>query len=168
MDGLTTLLESPFVRTLPDSSDQLTSAGAAGYRTLRCSRTTGLQARRVVLEQELGRRSIDLHRFDLRALETRMRAKLDDWRNLLRRNVQDARAVLRALLVGPLRFTPIVEDRRRGYAFRGTIALDRLLAGVVDLPTVVASPTGFGADSDVQRTSLQTGSASRDDNERMK
>lgn len=29
---------------------------------------------------------------------------------------------------------------RFAYAFEGTIALDRLLAGVVDLPTKVASP----------------------------
>jgi hypothetical protein len=45
--------------------------------------------------------------------------------------------VLRTLLVGPLRFTPIDEERRRGYAFEGMIALDRLLSGVVDLPRVV-------------------------------
>jgi len=30
----------------------------------------------------------------------------------------------------------------RGYAFEGTIALDRLLSGVVELPTRMASPTG--------------------------
>jgi hypothetical protein len=47
--------------------------------------------------------------------------------------------VLRALLVGPLRFTPVLEERRRGYAFTGTIALDRLIAGVVELPTKMAS-----------------------------
>ena len=78
------------------------------------------------------------------ALEARLRAKLADWRGLLQRNIQEARAVLRGLLIGPLRFTPVNDERRRGYAFRGTIALDRLLAGVVDLPTVVASPTGLG------------------------
>ena len=46
-------------------------------------------------------------------------------------------------LVGPLKFTPVVEGRRRGYTFEGTIALDRLLAGVVVLPTKVASPTSL-------------------------
>ena len=51
--------------------------------------------------------------------------------------MSDGRAVLRTLLVGPLRFTPIDEERRRGYAFEGMIALDRLLSGVVDLPRVV-------------------------------
>ena len=80
---------------------------------------------------------------DLAGLEARLRAKLADWRGLLRRNIAEGRAVLRTLLVGPLRFTPIIEDRRRGYAFEGAIALDRLLSGVVDLPPKVASPAGF-------------------------
>ena len=50
--------------------------------------------------------------------------------------------VLRALLIGPLRFTPIDDGGRRGYAFSGTVALDRLLAGAVEWPTMMASPTG--------------------------
>ena len=74
-----------------------------------------------------------------------MRAKLSDWRGLLRRNVKEGRAVLRALLIGPLQFTPVNDQGRRGYAFKGTIALDRLLAGVVELTTMVASPTGTAA-----------------------
>jgi site-specific DNA recombinase len=79
------------------------------------------------------------------ALEQRLRAKLADWRGLLMRNVREGRAVLRTLLMGPIRFTPIVEERRRGYAFEGVIALDRLLAGVLELPPLVASPAGFAA-----------------------
>jgi hypothetical protein len=53
------------------------------------------------------------------------------------------RGVLRTLLIGPLRFTPVIEERRRGYAFRGAIALDRLIDGIVDLPTNMASPSGL-------------------------
>jgi site-specific DNA recombinase len=88
---------------------------------------------------------------DLASLRGRLREKLDDWRGLLRRNVGEARGVLRALLIGPLRFTPVTEERRRGYAFDGRIALDRLLSGVIDLsrsttrvqmPPLVASPAG--------------------------
>jgi hypothetical protein len=48
--------------------------------------------------------------------------------------VQDARDVLRALLIGPLRFTPIDEDRRRGYAFSFTISIDKMVSGVLELP----------------------------------
>ena len=36
-----------------------------------------------------------------------------------------------------------LDARRRGYAFEGAIALARLLTGVIELPTVMASPTGF-------------------------
>jgi len=71
---------------------------------------------------------------------------LSDWRGLLQRNVPEARALLRTLLVGPLTFTPVDDGERGGYTFRGTIALDRLLERVVDLPTKTpaeeASPTG--------------------------
>ncbi len=42
--------------------------------------------------------------------------------------------------MGPIKFTPIREARRRGYAFEATIAPDRLLSGVIDLPTKMASP----------------------------
>jgi hypothetical protein len=78
-------------------------------------------------------------------LEARIREKLEDWRGLLTRNVQTGREVLRLLLVEPLRFTPVVDEHRRGFSFRGSIALDRLVSGVVDLPKTLArmaSPTG--------------------------
>ena len=67
-------------------------------------------------------------------MERRVREKLADWRGLLTRNVDSGRDVLRALLVGPLRFTPVVNEGQRGYRFTGTIALDRLVAGAIDLP----------------------------------
>ena len=70
------------------------------------------------------------------ALEQRLRVKLADWRGLLTRNVETGRDVLRTL------FTPVIDERRRGYAFRGAVALDRLIAGMVDLPTQMASPSG--------------------------
>ena len=70
-------------------------------------------------------------------------AFLGDVSRLRRSDLEEARNVLRTLLVGPLRFTPVVEERRRGYRFEGAIALDRLGSGIVDLPPGVASPTGF-------------------------
>ena len=55
-------------------------------------------------------------------------------------NVNEAREVLRLLLVEPFRFTPVADGRRRGYAFTGTLALDRIVSGVIDLPTAVCPP----------------------------
>jgi hypothetical protein len=80
------------------------------------------------------------------ALERLIREKLADWRGLLTRNVGTGREVLRTLLLETFRFAPVVEERRRGYRFTATLALDRVVSGVVDLPKTlagVASPTGF-------------------------
>jgi hypothetical protein len=100
------------------------------------------QTRRVALEGELAAQRQVASYASPHALEARLRAKLADWRGLLRRNVTEGRAVLRQLLIGPLLFSPVNEERRRGYAFEGLIALDRLIAGVLELPTKVASPGG--------------------------
>lgn len=117
--------------------------GRGGPLDALLGRLSERQGRATAIEQELSQMRVDQAAINLDGLESRLRSKLEDWRGLLSRNVQEARAVLRALLVGPLRFTPIDDGTRRGYAFAGTVALDRLLAGVVELPTMVASPTGF-------------------------
>ena len=114
--------------------------GRGGPLDALLTRLTDQQARCAAIEREIQQHTAETPRLKLAGLETRIRPKLADWRGLLRRNVQDARAALRALLTSPLRFTPIVDDRRRGYAFTGTVALDKLLAGVVELPTKMASP----------------------------
>ena len=116
-------------------------------------RLQAAQGRLDAIEGQL--RQVDARRtpdVDLGSLEGRLRAKLADWRGLLHRNIAEGRAVLRTRLVGPLRFTPVNDGRRVGYAFEGAIALDRLLSGVVDLPTVVASPGGFDADCTIETT----------------
>jgi hypothetical protein len=103
------------------------------------------QAQRTALERELSMLAVQQPAISREALAQRLRAKPVDWRGLLRRNVAEGRAVLRALLIGPLRFTPIVEERRRGYVIEGMIALDRLLSGVVELPSKGTSPGGIAA-----------------------
>ncbi len=64
-----------------------------------------------------------------------MRARLDDWRGLLRRHVTQARQILCKLLVERVVFTPKTDH----YAFMGTWTLDKLLSGVVGLPQGMAS-----------------------------
>ena len=56
-----------------------------------------------------------------------------------------ARSARRA--AATLRFTPIVDGRRRAYKFEGPVGLSRLVSGVIELPTLtgVASPTGTDA-----------------------
>ena len=68
-----------------------------------------------------------------------LRARLDDWRGLLRRHVPQARQILRKLLVDRVVFTP----RTDHYEFVGPWTLGKLVSGVVDLPQGMASPRGI-------------------------
>jgi hypothetical protein len=52
-------------------------------------------------------------------LDKAIRAKVEDWRALLTENVERGRQVLRVLFVDPFRFTPVVDDRRRGSGLPG-------------------------------------------------
>ena len=108
-------------------------------------RLSAAQARRLDLEDKMAAAHEIVAPAVGPGLEQRLRTKLADWRGLLRRNVDCGREVLRALLVVPLRFTPIIEGRRRAYQFDGLVGLARLVSGVIELPTLtgVASPTGF-------------------------
>ena len=80
---------------------------------------------------------------DLRALERRVRARLEHWRELLTEDVQAGRGLLGQILVGPIQFTPVERDGQKGYSFRGEVALSMLLPGTVDCATTLASPAGF-------------------------
>ena len=93
------------------------------------------------IELELG--SLDgqdpLSCLDRERISNDLRARLDDWRGLLRRHVPQARQILRKLLVDRVVFTP----RTDHYEFVGPWTLGKLVSGVVDLPQGMASPTGF-------------------------
>ena len=68
-----------------------------------------------------------------------LRARLDVWRELLRRHVPQARQILRKLLVDRVVFTP----RTDHYEFVGSWTLGKLVSGIVDLPQGMASPRGL-------------------------
>ena len=78
---------------------------------------------------------------DWTLLEKQLRAKLDEWRQLLQRHVPQARQVLKKLLLGPIVFTPHREATERYYSFRASVNLGKLLAGIA-CANMVASPTG--------------------------
>jgi site-specific DNA recombinase len=73
-----------------------------------------------------------LPQIDWRSIERQARRVMADWRELLGRHTLEARQLLRELLEGPLRFTPILEGTRRGYRFEGAIKIGELLSGNVD------------------------------------
>lgn len=75
---------------------------------------------------------------DRRTLERRVRRKLEEWRSLLTRHVQDGRQLFREVLEGPIRFWPV--ENERAFRFEGRADLTELFAGVAGA-TFVASPT---------------------------
>jgi DNA invertase Pin-like site-specific DNA recombinase len=77
---------------------------------------------------------------DPKRVERELRAKLTEWRSLLRRHIPQARQVLKKLLAGPLVFTPHREDGQRWYEFRAPIAVGRIISGLA-CANMVASPT---------------------------
>lgn len=71
-------------------------------------------------------------------------AKLNDWRGLLRRHVQEARRILAMLLDGRLRFAPTEDGEGRYYVFEGASRVEPILEGVVNpLPKALVAPRGY-------------------------
>jgi hypothetical protein len=91
-------------------------------------------ARRVALAAELTALTTNLP--DTAELKRALWAKANDLQTLLAGDVQQGRAVLRALLAGPLECEGFREPGRHGYRFKGLLTIDRLIAGEA------ASPTG--------------------------
>lgn len=70
-------------------------------------------------------------RVNWRHVERQARQLLADWRGLLAKHAPDARPVLRELLDGPIRFTPIMDGERRGFQFNGAVKTGGFLLGIV-------------------------------------
>ena len=68
---------------------------------------------------------------DVAHLEQELRARLVDWRGLLRANVQEARQILRALMTDRLEFTPAELDGMPVYQYQGEFTVGSFVAGIV-------------------------------------
>jgi hypothetical protein len=76
---------------------------------------------------------------DRRALETRVRALVADWRGLMGRQVAESRRLLKGFLEGRVCFTPRADEA--AVDFLGRVRMGPLLAGAV-LPLVGGVPDG--------------------------
>jgi hypothetical protein len=76
----------------------------------------------------------------MRDLERRLRARLQNWKGVLRRQTAEARPLLGRLLEGRLTFTP--HDAERLYTFSGLASLGGLITGAVPSLAMV-TPAGF-------------------------
>jgi len=79
-------------------------------------------------------------RHEIPRLEREIRHRLADWRAMLRREVPEAREILRNLVVGRIALKPRPEARV--YEFSGRGSFGRLLAGTTCSVSVV-TPAGF-------------------------
>lgn len=102
---------------------------------------------------------------DLGLIERQVRAKLDDWRSLLTRNVADGRKLFREVLEGPIRFAPV----DGGFRFEGRADAGRLLAGTAfnqsGVPTGIRRSVELGLDrsnSSMSERSVQNPPARRE------
>ena len=81
-------------------------------------------------------------------LERRLRGAVTEWRDVLGRQVAQARQIVTKLLADRLTFVPECRNGRRGFRFQATGTVDKLIAGVVpgQLSTLqtVMSLTGLG------------------------
>ncbi len=91
-----------------------------------------LEDRRAALTDQLAGldRVIDV-RFDRRQLERDLYSKLDDWRGLLRSEVQEARPILRLLVPDRITFEPAEVDGVRGCRYSGVFRLGALFDGII-------------------------------------
>jgi hypothetical protein len=78
---------------------------------------------------------------DVRQIEAELNGRLMDWRGLLRANAQQARQVLRKLMVGRLAVTP--NQDRNEFRITGTGLLGPLLEHTLDVPKALVTPAGF-------------------------
>jgi len=101
--------------------------------------------RRKVLEVELERlaRMEQMATLDSAKVKVDVIARARDIRALLGRHIQQARQMLRRVLVGKIEMKPVVDAGRRGYRFTGALSVERFLTGIaLDTRAMVVAPTG--------------------------
>ena len=124
------------LHTVNEELARLAAAIAAGGELPSLLAAAGERERqRARLEQEVD--SLDglenVAQLDVRRIEKDLRAKVKDWRGLLRRQVPVSRQIVTKLLDDRLVFTPRPENR--SYEFAGRATLGKFLQGIV-LPQV--------------------------------
>jgi hypothetical protein len=77
-------------------------------------------------------------------LTSRINTKVRDIVSVLGRQTPQARQMLRKLLTEKIDLEPVGSGRARGYKFRGSLAVDRLISGdAIGTHLTVVAPTGF-------------------------
>jgi len=131
------------IRRLDKELSRLTSAVASGgelpalLAALKERQASRDRCERALIELDATAR---IGQREFSRLEREIRHRLADWRAMLRREVPEAREILRNLIVGRIVFTPRPETRL--YEFSGRGSLGRLLAETAS-PVSVVTQAGF-------------------------
>jgi hypothetical protein len=111
--------------------DRLTAAVAAGGDVPALVDALKVQdGRRRDLERRLEILDAPAVRFDAK-LEQRLRDAVEEWREVLGRQVPQARQIVQKLLAEKLTFAPEDRHGRRGFRFNATGTVEKLVAGAV-------------------------------------
>ena len=114
----------------PKYSDDVQAVAAGGDVPALVDAIKIQDSQRRLLERKLE----DLRRpavvFD-QALEQRLRDAVGEWREILGRQIPQARQIVTKLLEGRLTFTPESSDGRPGFRFQATGTVEKLVSGVV-------------------------------------
>jgi hypothetical protein len=127
--------------------DRLVDALADGslpHEELR-TRLSAETSRKKLLETELQRLEAigQVAAMNLEKLTARINAKVQDIAGVLGRQTPQARQMLRKLLTDKIDLEPVGSGRNRGYKFRGSLAIDRLISGdAIGTHLAVVAPTG--------------------------
>jgi DNA invertase Pin-like site-specific DNA recombinase len=111
------------------------------------ARLSAETSRKKALQAELQRLEAigQVAAMNVEKLTGRINTKVRDIVSVLGRQTPQARQMLRKLLTEKIDLEPVGSGRARGYKFRGSLAVDRLISGeAIGTHLTVVAPTGFG------------------------
>jgi hypothetical protein len=117
------------------------------------------QTKRTELEAKLATAEHLAVTVDVKAIRAKVISRMKEWRKALTGHVAQARQVLRKFGEGPIELEPLPDGS--GVRVRGQAALGRILAGIVELPTLNDSPLDSVAIPDANSINVSGAESSR-------
>jgi hypothetical protein len=134
------------LETLEAELQRLTAAIAAGANlnallaAMRERESRCIRLRREIARLDETTRAVQT---DRKEIEAQLRARLDDWRGLLRQETLWSRQIITKLLDGKITFTPTTDKSGNpAYEMQAKLALGRFFSGIL-CPKGGTSPAGF-------------------------
>jgi len=109
------------------------------------ARLTVEKARKTALEAELTKlgQVAQVVSLDAARLKKTLEERVSDVAGLLGRHTAQGRQMLRKILADKIELEAVGSGRKRGYRFRGALAIERLSGEALQTSLSVVAPTGF-------------------------